>query len=117
MSLITFKSKAAPDIIMFKEHAERILALLGKDTERGIILPADADKAISTLEAAIQESRVHSISEQVNHDVKSHPQPNENGGNHEHERATMVSFASRAYPFLEMLRAAREQNREIVWGV
>jgi hypothetical protein len=114
--LIKFKSKAAADIVMYKEHAERILELLGKDTERGIILPQDTEQAIRTIEAAIAESRAHPISEQVDHDVKAHPQPNENG-DHEHERATVVSFASRAYPFLEMLRAAREQNREIVWGV
>lgn len=114
--LITFKSKAAADIVMYKEHAERILELLGKDTERGIILPHDTEDAIRKLEAAIAESRAHPISEQVNQDVKAHPEPYENG-DHEHEPVAVVSFASRAFPFLEMLRAAHEQNREVVWGV
>lgn len=114
--LITFKSKAAPDIVMYKEHAQLILNLLGKDIERGIIVPEDTAKAISTIEAAIAESRAHPISAQVDHDVKAHPLPYEEG-DHEHEPVASVSFASRAYPFLEMLRAAREQGREVVWGV
>jgi hypothetical protein len=28
-----------------------------------------------------------------------------------------VSFSARAYPLLEMLRAARDQNSDILWGV
>ena len=29
--LITFKSKAAAEVIMYKEHAQHILELIGKD--------------------------------------------------------------------------------------
>jgi Mg/Co/Ni transporter MgtE len=112
--LITFKSKAAADIVMYKEHAKRILDLLGKDVDRGIIVHADAKKAIATIEAAIAESRAHPISQQVNHDIDS--QLN-NDGNHDHESVENVSFSSRAYPLLQMLRAADEEGRDVVWGV
>lgn len=114
--LITFKSKAAADIVMYKEHARRILDLLGKDIDRGIIIHADIDKAIATIEAAIAESRAHPISQQVKHDVTAHPQPNEEG-DHDHEPVGNVTFSSRAYPLLQMLRAASEQGCSVVWGV
>ena len=111
--LITFKSKAAADIVMYKEHAQRILNLLGKDVDRGIIVHADAKTAIATIEAAIAESRAHPISQQVNDDIST--QGNED--NHDPHSVETVSFASRAYPLLQMLRAADEQGRDVVWGV
>jgi hypothetical protein len=29
----------------------------------------------------------------------------------------IVTFSSRAYPLLEMLRAAHKEGRDVVWGV
>jgi hypothetical protein len=114
--LITFKSKAAADIVMYKEHAQRILVILDKDIDRGIITHADTTRAISVIEAAIADSRAHSVSDFVKHDVNTHPQPN-TVGDHDHERVEPVSFASRAYPLLQMLKAASEQGNDVVWGV
>ena len=114
--LITFKSKAASDIVMYKEHAQRILTLLEKDVDRGIIVHADTDRAIAKIEAAIADSRAHSVTELVKHDVDNHPQPS-TSGDHEHERVETVSFASRAFPLLQMLKAASEQGSDVVWGV
>jgi len=114
--LITFKSKAAGDIVMYKEHAQRILTLIDKDVDRGIILYADSSRAIAIIEAAIADSRTHPVSDQVNHDVKTHPQPNESGG-HDHEKSEPVSFATRAFPLLQMLKAANQKGNDVVWGV
>jgi hypothetical protein len=36
---------------------------------------------------------------------------------HEHDAAYLVSFATRAYPFLEMLRAAQKRGSDIAWGI
>ena len=116
--LITFKSKAAPEIIMYKEHARHILELLDKDIDRGIIIHADTAKAISSIEAAIGESRAHPITQTVQFDVTTRAQQAELGENeHEHERAESVSFSSRAFPLLEMLRAAHAAGSDVVWGV
>jgi len=114
--LIIFKSKAASEIVMYKEHAQRILDLLGKDVERGIITHADTQKAIAAIEAAIAESRAHPVSDSVRHDVNIHPQPNDNG-DHDHEPAEPVSFGTRAFPLLQMLKAANEKGSDVVWGV
>ena len=114
--LITFKSKAAADIVMYKEHAQRILELLDKEVDRGIIVRADTKKAIAILEAAMAESKAHPASEQVSHDILAHAQLNDDG-NHEHNPVESVSFSSRVYPLLEMLRVASEQDQDVVWGV
>jgi hypothetical protein len=47
-------------------------------------------------------------------DVKAHSGENEDA---EHEQAEVVTFSTRAYPLLEMLRAARDQGTDVLWGV
>ena len=113
--LITFKSKAATEITMYKEHARRILELLQKDVERGVITPDELPYAIEKIEAAVAESKAHPISEEVSRDVNAHH--NENVDDHEHEKPEPVTFATRVFPVLEMLHAANKMQREVIWGV
>jgi hypothetical protein len=115
LMLVTFKSKAAAEIVMYKEHAQRILELFNKDVERGIITPAETAAAIKVLEAAVAESRAHPHSEELQHDVEAHH--GDFGDDNEHEKIETVTFSSRAYPLLEMLHAAHAMQREVVWGV
>ena len=49
--LITFTSKAAPEVLMYKDHAKRILDLLQKDSDRGVITAAEAPQAVAVLNA------------------------------------------------------------------
>lgn len=113
--LVTFKSKAAAEVLMYEEHAKRILDLLNKDVKRGIITAEEAPTAIATLETEIAESRLHPASEDVRRDVLAHH--GEDGDDNEHEPIEFVSFATRAYPLLEMLRAAQHDRRDVMWGV
>lgn len=113
--LITFKSKAATEITMYKEHARRILDLIQKDVERGVITPQELPQAIQKIEAAVADSKAHPISDEVNRDVSAHH--NENGDDNEHEAPETVSFATRAFPVLEMLHAANKMQRDVMWGV
>ncbi|CAH0151185.1 hypothetical protein SRABI118_00519 [Massilia sp. Bi118] len=112
--LITFKSKAYPNVLMYQEHAQRILDLLDKDPERGVITAAEAPKAVQLLEHEIDESRRHQATDEVEQDVKAHAGDVEDT---DHEPAEAVTFSTRAYPLLEMLRAARDQGSDILWGV
>jgi hypothetical protein len=113
--LITFKSKAAAEVMMYEEHARRILDLLNKDVKRGIITSEETPAAVARLEQEIAESRMHPPSEgEVKRDVLAHHVEEEEG---DHEPVEFVSFATRAYPLLEMLRAARNEGREVMWGV
>ena len=113
--LITFKSKASPDVIMYKEHARRILDLFQKDLDRGILTAAETASAVSKLEAEIADSRAHPASEEVKHDIEAHH--NASGDDSEHEVTEDVSFATRAYPVLELLRAAQHDGQDVMWGV
>jgi hypothetical protein len=112
--LITFKSKAYPNVLMYQEHAKRILDLLHKDSERGVITAGEAAKAVSLLEVEIEESRKHHATDEMERDVLAHHGDIEDG---EHEPIQSVSFSTRAYPLLEMLRASRDQGTDILWGV
>lgn len=112
--LITFKSKAYPEVMMYKEHAKRILDLLHKDLERGVITAEEAPKAVEILEQEIAESRMHAATDEVQKDVRAHHGEHEDS---QHEGVEPVSFATRSYPLLEMMRAARDQHCEILWGV
>lgn len=113
--LVTFKSKAAAEVLMYEEHAKRILDLLHKDLKRGVITAAETDSAIKKLEAEIAEYKVHSAAEEVKRDVVAHH--GEEGDDSEHEQPQAVSFPTRAYPLLEMLRAANRSGHDVMWGV
>lgn len=105
--LITFKSKAAADILMYEKHAKPILDLLGKDVTRGIITSAEMSGAVSTLEAYIEEIRRQEAAAQQ--EAEDDEQ--------ETARPQSVSLATRAYPLLEMLRAASKAKADVMWGV
>lgn len=113
--LVTFKSKAAADVLMYGEHAKRILDLLGKDAKRGVITAEETGPAIERLEREIAEARAHAATEDIRHDVELH-QSGEHE-DHEHEPTQAVSFATRVYPLLEMLRAARRDGHSVAWGI
>lgn len=113
--LVTFKSKAAAEVMMYEEHAKRILDLLNKDVTRGVITSAETPTAVAKLEAEIAESRMHPPSEEVKRDVLAHH--GEEGDDSEHAPVEFVSFATRVYPLLEMLRAARQEGHDVMWGV
>ena len=111
--LITFKSKAYPNVMMYQDHAKRILDLLHKDSERGVITAQEATQAVKLLENEIEESRKHQATDEMEQDVKAHQGDEDT----EHEPIEVVSFSTRAFPLLEMLRAARDQQTDVLWGV
>ena len=113
--MITFKSKAAADVLMYEEHAKRILDLLHKDVKRGVITAAESAAALATLESEMAGNRAHQASDEVQHDINRHH--GEAGDDHDHEKMQFVSFSTRAYPLVEMLRAAHHSNHDVMWGV
>lgn len=113
--LITFKSKAASDVVMYQEHAKRILDLFSKPLARGVLTSAEMAGAVGKLEAEIADSRAHGAAEEVKHDIELHH--SEQGDDVEHEVAEPVSFATRAFPVLEMLKAAQRGKHDVMWGV
>jgi hypothetical protein len=107
--LITFKTMAAPDVMMLDNLAEYLLGIIGKPlTQRGVITHDELPAAIEKLEAAVLSDK----KERAEHDGHFH----EGEAGHEpHE--IPIGLAQRAYPFLDMLRLARKENKDILWGV
>ncbi|HEX2530668.1 MAG TPA: DUF1840 domain-containing protein [Burkholderiaceae bacterium] len=112
--LVIFKSKAAAEVIMYEEHAKRILDLLHKDIKRGVITAAETVDAISTLEQEIARSKTQSEEENQREEVTGRGPEDDD---RQRERREFVSFATRAYPLLEMLRAANRKGNDVLWGV
>ena len=65
MALITFKSKAAGDLIMFTENAQSILKLIDKDVKQGIIMPHEIATIIPKIEAEIARKKVIEAKERL----------------------------------------------------
>jgi len=105
--LITFKSTAAPDVMMLDNLAQYLLGIIGKHLgPRGVITQSELPVAIEKLEAAIlvdKDAEAHHDSLHHHDDRNHHEMP--------------VGLAQRAYPFLDMMRAALREKADILWGV
>jgi septal ring factor EnvC (AmiA/AmiB activator) len=111
--LMTFKSRAAAEILMYKEHARRILDMLGKDVDQGVITVEELPAAIARLEKEIAESRAEARAQEAEEEAAREKNPDDQ----DEAPVRNVSFATRAYPLLEMLRAAEKEQLPVVWGV
>lgn len=111
--LVTFKSKAAAEVLMYEAHAKRILDLFHKDLKRGIITAAEVGAAVATLEAEIAANKAHPAPDEIQHEADAQRgEPDD-----EQKAAQFVSFGTRAYPLLEMLRAAHKGGNDVMWGI
>ena len=110
--LITFKSRSSPDLLMFQEHAQRLLELLHKSPTRGVITAAEAGDALAVLEKAVADNQ--SAPQQV---AEPNATEQDEGEAAEQKKSRQVGFSARAYPLLQMLRAAKAHGDDIMWGV
>ncbi len=109
--LVTFRSDADADILMYRKHAEPILRLLGKDVARGIFTPEQLPEAIAKLEAAIEEDRAR---QRALREVQDKDE--EENGDHK-ESAAGIGLAQRAWPLLEMMKRAAAEGKPVMWGL
>ncbi|MBI1906035.1 MAG: DUF1840 domain-containing protein [Rhodocyclales bacterium] len=113
--LITFKSKASADVIMFGEPAQRLIELLGKDASshaKGIVTVDQLPGAIARLQAAIAEDKAQQQAAreaEAQADVEADPE--------QRGMAAPVGLAQRAWPLLDMLQTAQREGVPVVWGV
>ena len=107
--LYKFKSKSTGDVIMLQPNGQRVLEIIGKDTQTGtgIILPAQMPAAIAALEAAIAQEEADRAAAVADAKTRNESAP--------HFEA--VSLRQRALPFIEMLRRCQKDGHEVVWGV
>lgn len=112
--LIIFQSKSSADVLMYQEHAQRILDLLHKSPTRGVITATEAAGALEILEREVIESRQNPENEARQ---ETSAQTKDDDESREESKARRVDFGTRAFPFMEMLRSAKAKGKDIVWGV
>ena len=101
--LYKFKSKATGDLIMLEPQGRQILQIIGKEPgPKGIILPEEMSQAIDDLHDAVLAE-------------EAEQEDSEDGATVGGPRA--ISLKQRVVPFVDMLRRAHAEDKEVVWGV
>lgn len=111
MALVVFRSKAAGEIFMFAETARRIFEIVGKaEAPRGVITAEQVPEALARLQAAVDDEKA-----QLKAAADQAQQADRRG--EEASAARAISLGQRAFPLLEMLRAAQKKRVDVTWGV
>lgn len=118
--LYTFKSKCCADITMLAQHAQLLLATLGKDaSETGIVTAEQVTAAIQAVETAIAQAEsvddsqactADDVQGGVWDDVSADAADMQNTND-------KVSLRARYTPVLQMLKAAQQSNTHIIWEI
>jgi len=105
--LITFKSAASGDVMMFEKNAKEALGVFGKDPDAplGIVTVEQMPAAMAALKVAIEADRAKPP-EQANNDEEDNDKPD--GG---------VGFRQRAEPLVELLERSLKDKVPVTWGV
>jgi len=106
--LYKFKSKAGADVIMLGPQGDQLLRLIGKEpAAQGIVAESDQAAAIAALLQAVELDEAQFAAAQAEALA---------AGEAPVQRAE-VSLKQRAWPFVELLRAAQQAQVPVVWGV
>ena len=109
--LITFKSTASNDVLMFDTAAKDFLRCIGKapDETTGIITVDQLPAAIDSVRAAIAADKTQppTAADPAEKEVA--------GADDEHDER--VGFGVRAVPMLELMERALAEGAPVVWGV
>lgn len=101
--LVTFKSDAYADIMMFGDAAHRLLKMMGHSgTVPSAILAEDVPAALERLKRAIEEGKSRS--------QESDPQTEGNDPDDQ-----IISLTYRAIPLIELLTAAAKKHCDVMW--
>lgn len=105
--LITFKSPAGGDVVMFEKNARQLIGVLGKDAEatQGVVTVDQLPGAMAALDIAMAADR-ETPRVQANPDDEDEEQPD--GG---------VGFYQRAVPLRELLERSLKDKVPVTWGV
>ena len=108
MALVIFRSKAAAEITMFAESARRIFEIIGRpESARGVITADQIPDALQRLTTAVEQDKAQqsASADAADDEVAS-----------KGLQARGVTFSQRAFPLIEMLRAAQKKGADVTWG-
>ena len=99
-----FRSKAGPDVIMLADLTKLIFDILGRPLEpRGILTVEQLPVLITSLETAILK------------DLEERSKNSDGRGSEAPKLADRLG--QRAYPFLELMKQAKDKDEPVLWGV
>lgn len=103
--LITFKSRAAGDVIMLGNVGQKMLEIMGKDAHdaRGIVTVEQLADAMTALSAAAAADRAQAAPR--DEDDEDAPRGMQ----------APVSLAQRIVPLLELLKYAARDKEPVIW--
>jgi hypothetical protein len=102
--LVTFRTKAYPNITMFGDPAVRLLKLMGHSgTVPSAMMPEDIPNAVARLEAALTELEPSEAS-------RGDGDAGETDANE-----PRVTLRQRAYPLIELFEAAADADAAVMW--
>jgi hypothetical protein len=102
--LVTFRTEAHASITMFGDVAVTLIKLMGHSgTVPGALMPEDIPAALMRLRAAVA----------ANPDTPLDPESTQDQG--DEDEGSHVSLAHRALPLIELLTAAAEQKKYVMW--
>lgn len=105
--IITFKSRATADTIMFGDNARQLLSLMGKPFDRqGIITLEQLPAAIDALKQAAAASREAE---------RTQPQDDDSAEDRPPAMLMPVSLAQRAVPLIEQLERSLKAGQPVIW--
>jgi hypothetical protein len=104
--LYEFKSKAAGSVVMTGPVAERLLAIVSKAPgPKGVFTVEQMGPAIAALQAAVERENAEGAA------------PPDEADDVRPDAAPAVTLAQRAWPLMDLLRAAERAGQVVTWGV
>ncbi len=105
--LLTFKSKAGGDVIMFGDVAKQLLGAMGKAPDKqGIITVEQLPQAIARLKQAAVHDKAPKTDDDSNVETR-----------HAGAQRPFVSLAQRAVPLIELLEHSLKAKVPVTWDV
>lgn len=102
---VTFKSKAAADLVMVSAHAEALLKTLGKTAAQpGIIEPQDMPRALTVLQGLPDEPIRTGADDPADQEEQE-------------ALEDRVPPRTRAWPLVQMIQRSKDAGVPVVWGV
>jgi hypothetical protein len=107
--LITFRSQASGDVMMFGDVAKQMLMIIRKEpADTGIVTVAQLPDAIAALKDAIVADTAASTGHSSSGQRGSGTEPNDGA-------ASFVSASQRAHPLLELFEWSLKADKPVLW--
>ncbi|MCD8339925.1 MAG: DUF1840 domain-containing protein [Burkholderiales bacterium] len=115
MAIVTFRSNAAGEILMFRETAEAIFKIIGKPLGlRGVLTVEELPEAIKSIKHQMEKEKAI-IKEETAKEDKQFRQFQDLDQDDKKKREKPIFFTQRVYPLLEMMEFSLKDKVPVMW--